>query len=304
MPRPSHHFALAWALLAGVALAPLHAQQVLEAGREYRAGTRVRSPWTGVTFAVPEGMVGMYDAEVRAFQMAPTQQGQYLVGVFAFSEGEIEEVAEVIHGRLSELGVSIQPRGDVAQTPDRLAGSFDAMTPEGPGVLYGIIERGDPGNVIAVLALGAPRQESRLRPLAGAVVGSATFGTPGAAQWRREAAGNAYVRGASGSDYSPGVSSGSGASGTRDQIDLCSDGTYAYEYHSESYVSIEGASASSESQDRHVGGWWLVADIAGGATLVLEATDGRVFHWSVAETPSGVEIDGATYAVQPSGRCR
>lgn len=284
--------------------APLSPQQPLQAGRTYQASTRVVSGPTGVSFVVADGFTGGYDADVEAFVMAQQAGAEVNVGVFAFSEGELEEVATHIGNHLQEMGLTLSPRDEGIQTPDSASGWFDVMSQGGSGVLFGMLRRGQPGNVIAVLALAPPPQRERLEPLVREVMQSAEFTTPEAVMWRRAAAGNAFTMGASGSDYSPGVVSGSGASGTTDQLDLCTDGTYGYQYHSETYVSIEGASASSESSDQHTGRWWLVADITGKATLVLEATDGREFLWPIVETQNGVTIDGTSYGVSPSQRCR
>ena len=76
---------------------------------------------------------------------------------------------------------------------------------------------------------------------------------------------------------------------------------YRYAEESESYVSIEGMSASNSSSDGHAGQWWITADLAGQALLTLEASDGRLFYWGVEEAGDGFLIDGYRYVV--SGGC-
>jgi hypothetical protein len=71
----------------------------------------------------------------------------------------------------------------------------------------------------------------------------------------------------------------------------------------QTYISIEGASASNESSDEHMGMWWLVSDIIGNGMLVLEATDGRYFQWSVREEGNTLNVEGSTYYLQRSQRC-
>jgi hypothetical protein len=44
-----------------------------------------------------------------------------------------------------------------------------------------------------------------------------------------------------------------------------------------------------------------VADLLGNATLVLEASDGRLFHWEVQERGEAVVVAGETYGV--AGSC-
>jgi len=292
--------------LVGVAgfATPVAGQQQLQDGRTYRAGTRVVSTPTGVSFAVGEGFQGAYDNKVHAFVMGAFPRPQYLLGVFAYSQGEVDEVADAVAGHLHDVGIEVSPQPGGTATARRASGWFDAMTPGGAQLLYGVVTRGTAGNTVAIIALGPASQREQLEPAAEGVMQSVRFAEPGAAEWNRGAGGHVYLRATSGSDYSPGATSGSGASGATAQLDLCSDGTYGYEYHSETYVSIEGASASSESSDQHTGRWELVADIVGDATLVLDATDGRQFSWPVAEAQEGVMIDGTSYSVSRSQRCR
>jgi hypothetical protein len=285
----------------------LVAQQggALQAGREYRAGELVRSPWTGVSFTVPASLIGAYDGEVGAFLLGDAAEPTVMLGVFAYSEGTTDEVASLVLTALTERGYNLSPRGEPDLSEHEASGWYDVTSDEGRGLLYGFVRRGAPGNVVAVAALGAPDKEAKLKQLTDAVAQSVQFAVPQAAQWRQLAQGKTYSTTSSGSDFSPGGGgAASGASSSRTQLDLCSDGSYAYQSSSETYISVEGAgSMSSSSSDEHVGRWWLVADVIGSAWLVLEATDGREFHWSVVEQDDGVLIDGQRYGVGPGQRC-
>ncbi len=290
--------------------APLAAQQpdgeVLQANRQYAAGTRVAAPWTGVSFVVPEAFAGAFDAEVAAFVMKSASNTEAMLGVFAYSEASVDEAVGAVEQRLIENGVRLRPRPNPTRHAAGISGWYDFLSPQGQGVIYGSAKRDPAGNVVVVLGLGTSTQESALQPLVDGLMASVRFSPPGAAQWRSMAAGKAYVAGSSGSDFSPGGGgTASGASQSQAQLDLCSDGSYGYQSRSETYISVEGAGgASSESSDQHMGRWWLVADISGAATLVLESTDGRAFLWSVVERGNGVEIDGQAHSVSPSRRCR
>ena len=100
---------------------------------------------------------------------------------------------------------------------------------------------------------------------------------------------------------SSGTTTATGASSSDATIALCGGAMYQYVESSETYVSIEGMSASNSSEDGHRGQWWITADLAGQAMLTLEATDGRVFYWSVEESGDGVLIDGYRYVL--TGSC-
>ena len=201
-------------ILTGVALfaGPVAAQEQLQEGRTYQAGTRVVSAPAGVSFAVGEGFQGAYDDKVHAFVMGAFPRPQYLLGVFAYSQGEVDEVADAVAGYLHDVGIEVSPQAGGTATAGRASGWFDAMTPGGAQLLYGVVTRGTAGNSVAIIALGPASQREQLKPAAESVMRSVRFAEPGAAEWNRGAGGHAYMRGASGSDYSPGATSGSGAS--------------------------------------------------------------------------------------------
>lgn len=298
-------------LLAVAVVFPLAGQQPgaatpIEMGREYTGGTRVAAPLVGVTFAIPAGKLGGLDQEVKAFLIGSRDTPNQIAGVFAYSEGTIDEVANEIYEVLSAQGMQLAPRGQPVTNGSTVSAVYDAMTPQGRGLVYGTIRLGPEGNSIAVAAFGPADQEAQLRKLGDDIVASAQFSQPMIHQYRNQVGGARLVRGAGNSAYSPGgVGDGSYASQTDERYDLCSDGSYAYYMKSESFISVEGAgSASSTEEDGHQGRWGLVADIMGGATLVVEATDGRAFYLPVEETEDGVLLDGVGYGPSASPICR
>ncbi len=281
------------------------AEAVIEAGRQYPGGTRVAAPAAGVSFLIPAGYAGVYDAGAQAFLMAATAQPNGLVGVLAFSEGSHEEIAEVLLEILTAQGIELYPKGELTSDGTTMSATYTAMRPQGPSALYGTIRLGQAGNAIAILSFGPPTEEAKVRANAETVLNSARFGTPLAYQWRAQLGGTRLTKGSANSTYSPG-GGGDASFASQDQTryDFCSNGQYAYYSRSESYLSVEGAgSMNSVEHDEHQGRWRLVADIVGGVTLVLEATDGREFYLQAEEGEDAVLIDGTSYGYSSSPVC-
>jgi hypothetical protein len=182
-----------------------------------------------------------------------------------------------------------------------LRGVFDAASSGTTGILHASVQVGPQGGVVAVVGLAESRLEGTARAFVDGVTVSLQWSAPEAALWRQQVAGTVLTWSGGASDFSTGTTTATGASSGTATLAFCGPTDYRYEESSESYISIMGASASSTSSDEHVGQWWLVADLAGTPTLFLEATDGRVFRWSVQETGAGFLLDGNLYRV--TGTC-
>ena len=282
--------------------APLSAQTPLAGGQAYPAGTELAAALAGVTFTVPAGFQAGWDPDLQAVLMGGGGGEVLAVAVWGWSEGTLTEIEAVVGQRLEEAGIRGALRSQPEVTETEARAWYDVLTPEGPGLLRGVIRVGEAGNAAAVAALGRTGAEEETGAMVDGVLASLELGAPGAAAWRGEVEGTVLSTSATSSDYSPGGAGGGGsaASRSRSVLQLCGTG-YAYETESESYISIEGASASNTSRDAHQGAWWLVADLLGNATLVLEASDGRLFHWEVEDRGEAVMVAGETYGV--AGSC-
>lgn len=279
--------------------APAAAQVALDPSSVLRSGTEVAAPLAGFEFTVPEGFQGEWDAEVGGFGLQSAQG--LLAGIWGWSQGEVGEVAGAIEAMLAEGGLRLSPRGDVEFSEERLQGTYDAWLEGSRGILKATILRGEYGNVFAVAVLGAGEQEGDIVAARDAVVASLQVARPGAADWRRDVEGTVLTWSSSGSDMSTGTTTATGASQSQATLSLCGGEAYRYEESSESYVSIEGMSASNSSSDGHTGQWWISADLAGRAILTLDATDGRYFYWIVEDEGESYLIDGYRYRV--TGGC-
>lgn len=292
---PTHLLMPTLALFAFLPSALQAQSRAVSPGVIYQAGTEVTSPLTGVAFRVPDGFAGQWDPEGGGLAF---QAGEVLGGVWGWSEGTVQDAAAVVEERLGTLGVTLRPRDDVQAGTDLIRGTFDAYLEGRQAVLSAEVRQGPAGQVVATAALaGSPEAADAF---VDAVSSSVTWSRPGAADWRPQVQGAVLRWTGGGSDMSSGVTTATGASQSEATLAFCGAG-YRYAESSESYVSIDGASASSSSSDEHVGEWYLVADLSGAPTLYLFATDGRSFEWSVEEAAEGFLIDG--YLYRPAGGC-
>ncbi|MDJ0668267.1 MAG: hypothetical protein QNJ61_13335 [Desulfobacterales bacterium] len=273
--------------------------------RTITGGLTIASPEVGIALTVPAGFSGAYDPDLWGIILASPKAGTRL-GIWGASQATVDELVARVGEVLAEQGIEVIGEESRQTAPDGFDARFTALTAEGPALLLASLRTGDHGNAAAVVGLGRPADVDRLQTSVGAVVGSLSWRRPQAHDWRARLAGLRLSGGGSHSDYSPGGAGGggSGASASQTTMDFCRDGTYGFESHSETFVSIAGASASSTSGDAHQGQWALVADLAGRAILVLSASDGREFFWPIEETDQGARVNGRSYASQASPLCR
>ncbi len=278
--------------------------ETLQAGRIYEAGVRISSPWTGVTFTVPPGYQGYYEPAGKSFVMESATENR-IAGIYAFSEAPLEAMGDVVVTLIQQQGIQLTPTHLEQPDETSVRARFFAVTEEGVASVVASVEAGQHGNAVAIAMLGAQGTDTEMEARVEALLETVTLVQPDVPDWRTLLAGKALTTSGTDSEYSPGGAGGGGsyASGTKAQMDFCGDGSYAFYTESESYFSIDGVSAQNTSSDAHSGVWSMVADLAGEVTLVLESTDGRVFYWSIRETASGAEMDGAAYSVGPSQQC-
>jgi hypothetical protein len=263
-------------------------------------GRVLASPETGVTFTIPSGFAGSWEPDAGGFVFQ--SQAPAFGSVWAWSEGTVDEVVTEVGTVLSEFGVELTPRGEPVTTATSIRGTFNALTQEGAGVLVAVVERGTPGGIVAVAAMGSLTTEAELNRFVDDVLTSLHWSTPGAAQWRSRLEGSVMRWSSSDSNMSTGGgATATGASQSVASLAFCY-GEYRYTESSESYFSIEGVSASNNSSDEHSGEWALVSDFVGNPILYLDSSDGRSFAWTVVEDDEGLTVDG--YLYRPAGGCQ
>lgn len=287
------------AILPGLLLA-----DTLMPGQTVQENERIDSPWAGVSFQVPKGFSGGYDADAGALLLGNRQQDT-TIAMYGVSEGDLETIGELAVEAVRELGVNLAPMSVNRPDPATLDASFAAWVDNQPRSLVGTVRKGDYGGVVAILALGETGQESTLRATVSGIGNSLQWSQPQDQGWREKLAGKMLYRSGGDSAGRTGADGGySYASSTKTRIDLCSNGQYGLQSESESFFSTPGASMPSTSRSVHHGHWWLVADIGGAAYLYLETGAGQYYLWPVSETAEGANVNGQEYSVSVSQRCR
>jgi hypothetical protein len=290
-------------LLLVVAALPLSAQQTVtvQANVVWSAGTRVRSPWTGVAVTVPQGFQAAVDDEAAGIVMSDGQSR--LIGVWAMSHGSSAALGEAVSELLGGMGIEGRLLAQPEARGDLTVARFAAATTQGTGSLIAALRQGAHGSALAVVALGQA-EGAALEELATSIANGAAMDAPEARGWPDRAAGRRFTT--TGTDFISsrgGVGDGRYNSRSRADLTLCRDGQYAYESETYSIMSVDGAgSMENTSRDGHQGRWTLVADMLGRALLALEASDGREFLWVMEETSDGAVVDGTGYRVEP-GPC-
>ena len=274
------------------------------AGRMYEAGTRLHSSWTGLSFDVPATYRAYYSPDAQGVVMESATDGR-IIGVYGFTNATLEELGDAMVTLIQNQGIQLSIVDLESEDERTQKAKFLAVSEMGIGSLSAMVRGGDYGNAIAIAVLGAQGTDEELEAVAFEVMNSVQWEKPDHPDWNSLLGGKHFTTSESDSQYSPGGAGGYGsyASGSYSYIDFCTDGTYAYSTRSESYISIEGASAERISSDAHNGRWSMVADLAGEVTLVLESTDDRVFYWDIAETGGGAHVNGTNYGVRQSTAC-
>jgi len=265
---------------------------------------RIDSPWVGVSFQVPEGFTGGYDADAGAVILKDARQ-ETMIAMYGASEGDLDTIGELAVEAVRELGINLVPRSVDRPDPATLDATFTAWVDNQPRRVIGSVRQGGYGAVVAILALGGPGQEGMLKTAVDGIGNSLQWSQPQVQGWREKLAGKVLYR--SGGDSTGRTGSDGGysyASSSKTQIDLCSNGQYGLQSESESFLSTPGASMPSTSRTVHYGHWWLVADLGGAAYLYLETGEGQYYLWPVLETAEGANVNGLEYGVSISQRCR
>lgn len=287
------------AILPGVLSA-----DTLMPGQTVQENERIDSPWAGVSFQVPKGFSGGYDADAGAVILGNSAQDT-TIAMYGVSEGDLETIGELAVEAVRELGVDLAPRSVSQPDPATLDATFTAWVDNQPRSVVGTVRKGGYGGVVAILALGEVGQEGNLKATVDGVGNSLQWSQPQGQGWREKLAGKMLFRSGGDSAGRTGADGGySYASSTNTQIDLCSNGQYGLQSESESFFSTPGASMPSTSRSVQYGHWWLVADLGGAAYLYLEAGKGQYYLWPVSETDEGANVNGQEYSVSVSQRCR
>ena len=278
--------------------------EIIQPGRIYEGGTRVTSPWSGLSFVVPEGYMAQYDEEVAGLIMQ-RNDGAVLLGAWGVSEATVTELGDAVIEAVQEQGIIILSR-EVGQPDEQtLHAQFNTFSEIGAGVLVGTVKRGEAGNAIAVAAHGNEAEGKEMQAVLSTLMESLRWSKPEAANWKSLLIGKSFE---SSNVYSNMISDIDGsnssyASESTAYLGFCNAELYVFNWDSDVYFSTPETTASNEKNKSHQGRWWLVADLAGQTLLVLESTAGLEYQWILEEEGDGLNINQVYYSRSEESSC-
>jgi len=273
----------------------------LIAGDQYKGGSMINSPWTGVSFRIPPGFIASYDNQTGA--MVVSNNADVTLAVYGASEGDLETVGELVVEAVKELGIKLSTQQVTRPDTKTLNATFSAWVNNQPRSMLGTVRKGPYNNVISIMGLGMSGQEQKVQNTIQSIAATLQWKQPTAQNQRHRLAGKSLYRSSGSSDGSSGPGGFTASTSHKTQIDFCSNGQYGYQSVTESYVSTSGASMPHKSSSGHQGLWWLVADLGGSFYLYLESNQNKYYMWQVSETNNGANVDGANYSVSQSSLC-
>ncbi len=273
---------------------------VIQADQVYQAGTALSSPSTGVSFSILEGFQGGYDSAEAAFYVVAQDQTQ----VLALQAASNASASQLGQATLQTIADSLTENAQVQElaAPQVSGDSFTATYTIDGTVLHLLAKQGTAGNAVLIVGYGTQTIVQTVNNLAATL----SFSQPQSNLQNSQLGGRDFFSNKTSSYYSPGgVGDGSFASGTERAYTFCSNGSYGFQYSSESFMSVEGAgSMSSTDSDAHQGNYTLSKSLMGNIVIFLQASDGRSFVTELQEVTEGVLIDGFLYDVSQSQQCQ
>lgn len=277
-------------------------------GRRYEAGSVVGSADAGAAFVVPPAYYAGYHPQENVFMLiSDTQPG--LVVVQALSHMNLQSaVAQLGQSFQAGNDTTVQPQGQPQVTGNVARASFLVLSPNGALPLYVMGASGAAGNVLIVAGLGGPTEQNAIQQLVERIQAGATLFAPSRASATAAAA---QLAGAqlwrSSSHSGTGVSDGV-VDDSSIQLDLCSDGSYAYTASANVGVSVYGtdgggASLLSRSSEEEHGRWAVESGLLGPVLVLQAATGGVETFLELLEAGGTLYVDGLPVATGRSARC-
>lgn len=281
-------------------------------GQRYEAGTRIGSPDAGASFIVPDGYyAGFHPGENAFVVVSDTRPGLVIATALSFMELDVA-VREL--GRAFDAdGLVLQPQGSPQVTDGVARGRFTAFGPQGQLALYIIGVAGSSGNVLTIAGLGTAAESAQIEQLVEAIAASAILSAPLKADASDASNRLTGLRlSIASSDSSTGVSGGA-FSNTSRWLDLCSSGSYEYQYHYSFSADVPGAdgpgsfggvSASDSETRRDSGRWAVESGLLGPVVVLHSAQEGSSTYLPLLEEAGALYVDGVAVMTGTSPNCQ
>ena len=270
------------------------------ANKMYQGGSEVSSTSAGISFVIPTGLTGQYDAETKGFLMRSSSktEGGQLFGVFAYSKIKLKAVTEYVFQSIEDQGYNLVKQAYEKLPSEMIKVEFLAYDERGINfTLIGYSKKGDYGNGVVVIGMGNSDNSASTDYTIKELLNSMKWMRPNVKNIETKLAGKCFKY--TGNSYEN-DNQVTYASSIHTRLDICSNGSYSFEYKATSY---EGG-RESKVDDGHQGHWSVIADLGNTYYLELSTAQKRYFLWPVLERGDKISISGNSFTHVGTPECR
>jgi hypothetical protein len=258
------------------------------ANKLYEGGERLKVSSLGFSFQVPKDEKAYFPQGGSLITVGAQGADAKFLTLIMAQTGATEADARDMMSKAHDLGGGDQLKrtGEIEKNGDRL--SCPIATARMVGRLEMLIGK---STGVAVATLGLPGSESDCKSKAGKLADSIKFATPAGEKQRLE-----HEAGLMGKRcslfYYKGSSDYSHSSETNKDWHFGSDHTYDYIYrNTNSSTFKDGGGYASDNNDNHSGTWSIELTL-GFPMLVLRASDGRIFTYTLTVVKNWLHFNG------------
>ena len=262
----------------------------IAANKLYEGGERLKVSSLGFSFQVPKDEKAYFPSGGSLITVGAQGADAKFLTLIMAQTGATEADARDMMSKAHDLGGGDQLKrtGEIEKNGDRL--SCAIATTRMVGRLEMLIGK---STGVAVATLGLPGSESDCKSKAGKLADSIKFATPTGEKQRLEHEAGLMGKRCSLFAYK-GSSPGSGtswSSETNQDWHFGSDHTYEYIYRNTNSSSFEEGGHASDNNSSHAGTWSIELTL-GFPSLVLRASDGRIFTHTLTVVKNWLHFDG------------
>jgi hypothetical protein len=254
--------------------------------QQYKDGERLKVSNLGFSYVVPKGQISVFSTGASAIQMGEVG-GSFLTLIVART-GVTEAEARQMINTPYDLGNGnmLALKGEIKKDGDRLSAAMAASN------MVGYVEMLiGKSTGVAIMTIGLPASDAECKTRSSAVADTVKFATPAGEKQRLEHEAGLMGKRASKFTYK-GSSDYSHSSETNRDWHFGSDHTYEYIYRSTNSSTFkDGGGYAADNNDNHSGTWSIELTL-GLPTLILRASDGRVFTHTLNVVKGWLHMDG------------
>lgn len=281
--------------------------QPAQVGTRYESGSRVGSDAAGVSFVVPGGYYAGYHPDLNLFVvLSDTAPG--LVAVSALSSIDKEEAIAELSASFESSDGMLVPQGQPSVTGHEVRARFSLVGSGGARYLYLMGVGGPAGNVLILAGLGAPQEQAAVDALVEGMARSAAITAPTRASATAAAGQLAGVQLRRSSSRSQAGLSDGYVDHAAIELDLCSNGKYAYLSSSQVSVSVYGqdggsVGGTSSSAEEDQGQWSVESGLLGPVIVLRSQWGGGASYLELLQAGDALYVDGLPVQTSRSPRC-